>query len=249
MSFIERINPENLPKHVAIIMDGNGRWANQQGKNRIFGHKNGVEAARKITEAAARAGIKYLTLYAFSKENWNRPRTEVAALMTLLVSSMKKYFKQLADNNIQFDTIGDIASLPKNVQEALSDAKQKTKDNTGMTLIWALSYGSRWEIINAVKNITKDNVDGKISIDSITEESFSTYLNTSRFPDPELIIRTSGEYRMSNFLMWQAAYSELFFTEKLWPDFTDEDFYSAIIDYQQRERRFGKTGEQIKNQQ
>ena len=240
---MSQIDRNNLPKHIAITMDGNGRWAKQQGKLRVFGHKNGVKAVRDTVEAAAEIGIEYLTLYAFSTENWNRPDSEVNALMTLLVSAINKETQTLMENNIKLSTIGDTESLPAKAKKELLQAIDKTKNNSRMTLILALSYSSRWEIINAVKNIISDNVNAS----EITEDLFQQYLTTKSVPDPELLIRTSGEHRISNFLLWQVAYSELYFTDTLWPDFRKEDLEKAILDYQSRERRFGKTTEQIQN--
>ena len=241
MSSIDDIAGENLPRHIAIIMDGNGRWAKSKGKLRIFGHKNGVKAVRDTVEGAAEIGIKYLTLYAFSSENWNRPEKEVNALMTLLVSAINKETKTLMDNNIRLSTIGDINKLPSKAQKELQEAISKTKDNTRMTLVLALSYSGRGEILIAVKNIIKDGKEPE----EINEATFQQYLTTKSVPDPELLIRTSGEYRISNFLLWQIAYSELYFTDTLWPDFRKADLYKAILNYQTRERRFGKTTEQL----
>ena len=238
---MEKIDINKLPKHIAITMDGNGRWAKSKGKLRIFGHKNGVKAVRDTVEGAAEIGIEYLTLYAFSSENWNRPEREVNALMTLLVSAINKETKTLMDNNIRLSTIGDINKLPIKAQKELQEAIIKTKDNTRMTLVLALSYSGRGEIINAVQNIIKD---GK-KPEEINEDTFQQYLTTKSVPDPELLIRTSGEYRISNFLLWQIAYSELYFTDTLWPDFRRADLYKAILNYQSRERRFGKTTEQL----
>jgi len=238
---MEGIDKNKLPKHIAITMDGNGRWAKNKGKLRIFGHKNGVKAVRDTVEGAAEIGIEYLTLYAFSSENWNRPEKEVNALMTLLVSAINKETKTLMDNNIRLSTIGDINKLPSKAQKELQEAIIKTKDNTRMTLVLALSYSSRGEIINAVHNIIKDGKEPK----EINEDTFQQYLTTKSVPDPELLIRTSGEHRISNFLLWQIAYSELYFTETLWPDFRRADLYKAILNYQSRERRFGKTTEQL----
>ena len=245
MVSISDIDTSRLPKHVAIIMDGNGRWAKQKGKLRIFGHKNGVASVKKVTEAAGELGINYLTLYAFSTENWNRPKTEVAALMSLLVSTIHKEVKTLNKNKIRLFAIGDLKSLPKNCYNELMDAIQKTSHNTQLTLTLALSYSSKWEIIDAVKKIAADVKENRISSEKINEQLFSSYLCTKNIPDPELLIRTSGELRISNFLLWQIAYSELYFTNKLWPDFEKEDFYAAILDFQNRERRFGKTSEQL----
>jgi undecaprenyl diphosphate synthase len=240
---MREIDKTNLPKHIAITMDGNGRWAKTKGKLRVFGHKNGVKAVRDTVEAAAEIGIEFLTLYAFSTENWNRPESEVNALMTLLVSAINKETKTLMDNNIRLSTIGDTESLPSKAKKELLQAIEKTKNNSRMTLVLALSYSGRWDIINAVNTIVKeDNVNR-----DITEETFQQYLTTKSVPDPELLIRTSGEYRISNFLLWQIAYSELYFTDTLWPDFRKEDLEKAILDYQSRERRFGKTSEQIQN--
>lgn len=238
---MEEIDATNLPKHIAITMDGNGRWAKSKGKLRIFGHKNGVKAVRDTVEGAAEIGIKYLTLYAFSSENWNRPEKEVNALMTLLVSAINKETKTLMDNNIRLSTIGDINKLPSKAQKELQEAISKTKDNTRMTLVLALSYSGRGEILIAVKNIIKDGKEPE----EINEATFQQYLTTKSVPDPELLIRTSGEYRISNFLLWQIAYSELYFTDTLWPDFRRADLYKAILNYQSRERRFGKTTEQL----
>jgi len=240
---MEEINKNNLPQHIAITMDGNGRWAKSKGKLRIFGHNNGVKAVRDTVEAAAEIGIEFLTLYAFSTENWNRPSKEVNALMTLLVSAINKETKTLMDNNIKLSTIGNTDSLPSKAKKELAEAIDKTKGNTRMTLVLALSYSGRWDILNAVNEITKKGVGN----DKITEEQFQQYLSTKSVPDPELLIRTSGEYRISNFLLWQIAYSELYFTDTLWPDFRRADLEKAILDYQSRERRFGKTTEQIQN--
>ena len=238
---MEEVDATNLPKHIAITMDGNGRWAKSKGKLRIFGHKNGVKAVRDTVEGAAEIGIEYLTLYAFSSENWNRPEKEVNALMTLLVSAINKETKTLMDNNIRLSTIGDINKLPSKAQKELQEAISKTKDNTRMTLVLALSYSGRGEILIAVKNIIKDGKEPE----EINEATFQQYLTTKSVPDPELLIRTSGEYRISNFLLWQIAYSELYFTDTLWPDFRKADLYKAILNYQTRERRFGKTTEQL----
>jgi len=238
---MKEIDETNLPKHIAITMDGNGRWAKSKGKLRIFGHKNGVKSVRDTVEGAAEIGIKFLTLYAFSNENWNRPEKEVNALMTLLVSAINKETKTLMNNNIRLCTIGDINKLPLKAQKELQEAIIKTKNNTRMTLVLALSYSGRGEIINAVQNIIKD---GK-KPEEINEDTFQQYLTTKSVPDPELLIRTSGEYRISNFLLWQIAYSELYFTDTLWPDFRRADLYKAILNYQNRERRFGKTTEQL----
>jgi len=245
MATISDIDKSKLPAHVAIIMDGNGRWAKQKGKLRIFGHQNGVAAVREVTEAAAELGVQYLTLYAFSTENWNRPKAEVDALMALLVSTIHKEVKTLNKNKIRLKAIGNLKSLPKSCYRELMDAIEQTSTNDRMTLVLALSYSSKWEIIEAVKQVAEKVKQGKISPEEINEKLFGEHLSTNEIPDPELLIRTSGEQRISNFLLWQIAYSELYFTEKLWPDFHKEDFYEAILGYQNRERRFGKTSEQI----
>tara|TARA_Y100000815_G_scaffold239226_1_gene234016 strand:- start:17 stop:748 length:732 start_codon:yes stop_codon:yes gene_type:complete len=243
MALMEQIEKENLPKHIAITMDGNGRWAKDKGKLRIFGHQHGVKAVRETVEAAAEIGIKFLTLYAFSTENWKRSEREVNALMTLLISTISKETKTLMKNDICLNAIGNLSQLPKKCEQELEQAIEKTKNNKRMTLILALSYSGRWEIVNAVNKIMKEKNLRK----ELTEEAFQQYLNTKGVPDPELLIRTSGEHRISNFLLWQIAYSELYFTDTLWPDFRKEDLLKAIIDYQKRERRFGKTTQQIKN--
>ncbi|MCF8284569.1 MAG: isoprenyl transferase [Sphingobacteriales bacterium] len=246
MSQVPNINKENLPLHIAIIMDGNGRWAKEKGKLRIFGHQNGVKAVRDTVESAAEIGIKHLTLYAFSTENWNRPKFEVNALMELLVSTINKETKTLMENNIRLNAIGDLEQLPSSCLRELKEAIDKTKDNTRMTLHLALSYSSKWEITQAVKKIAEEVKEGKLDLATINDSTLDQYLTTAGIPDPELLIRTSGEHRISNFLLWQIAYSEFYFTDKLWPDFRKEDLYDAIIDYQSRERRFGKTSEQVK---
>jgi undecaprenyl diphosphate synthase len=239
------IKKEKLPRHIAIIMDGNGRWAKQHNKARVFGHRNGVKAVRSVTEGAAEIGIEYLTLYAFSTENWNRPKAEVTALMQLLVATIAKETKTLTKNNIRLQAIGELNSLPGNCSSELQKAMDKTADNDGMTLVLALSYSSKWEILQAVKSLLNDVNSQQIKPSDLNEEMFSRYLCTASIPDPELLIRTSGEYRISNFLLWQLAYAELYFTDKLWPDFRKEDLWEAIANYQTRERRFGKTSEQI----
>ena len=231
------IDTNNLPQHIAITMDGNGRWAKEKGKNRLFGHNNGVEAVRDTVEGAVEYGIKYVTLFAFSTENWNRPKHEVNALMSLLVSSIHKETKTLIENDIKLQTIGNTKQLPKKCQNELSESIELTKEHKKMTLILALSYSGKWEIINAVKEI----INNKISKADVNEELFKQYLTTKNVPDPELLIRTSGEHRISNFMLWQIAYSELYFTDKMWPDFRRTDLKEAIINYQKRERRFGKT--------
>jgi len=247
MSFKEQIDISKVPHHVAVIMDGNGRWAAQRGSDRIFGHEHGIEAVRASIKAAAEINVKYLTLYAFSTENWNRPRLEVEALMTLLVRVIKSESDDLLKNNVRIKVIGDLKSLPSRVAREVEKIETKLEGNTGLTVIMALSYSSKWEIINAVKSIASDVKKGKIEPENISQELFDNYLSTANIPDPELMIRTSGERRLSNFLLWQLAYAELYFTAKLWPDFSKEDFWEAIYSFQQRERRFGKTSDQIKN--
>ena len=245
MNLLEEIKSKEVPKHIAIIMDGNGRWAQQHGKERIFGHQSALDAVRDTVEAAAAVGIKYLTLYAFSTENWNRPVDEVQALMELLVSAIHQELPTLQKNNIRLLTIGDTESLPEATRSELKSAMDQTADNTHMDLVLALSYSARWEILNAVKTIISDVKNNKLKENELDEESFSNYLSTQSIPDPELMIRTSGEYRVSNFLLWQLAYSEFYFLDKLWPDFRKADLFGAIHDFQNRERRFGKTGDQI----
>ena len=245
MTNISNINRLNIPQHVAIIMDGNGRWAKKQGKLRIFGHQHGVKAVRDTTEAAAELGIKFLTLYAFSTENWNRPKAEVDALMELLVSTIRKEVSTLNKNGISLHAIGNIESLPRNCQKELHEAIRLTSSNNRMTLVLALSYSSKWEIIQAIRSISEKVKKNEIQPEDINEAMVSEHLCTVGIPDPELLIRTSGELRISNFLLWQIAYSELYFTDKLWPEFGKTDLIDAIIDYQTRERRFGKTSEQI----
>lgn len=244
MSGTENINKDNLPKHIAIIMDGNGRWAKQKGKKRVFGHKNGVKAVRDVVEGAGEIGIEYLTLYAFSTENWNRPKHEIDALMSLLISTINSETKTLNENNVRLLTIGDTEGLPKLVRKKLQDVIDATSTNTGLSLVLALNYSAKWEILNAVNKIVADK--DKISNREIDDELFEKYLNTKDIPNPDLLIRTSGEYRISNFLLWQIAYSELYFTDILWPDFRKDDLYNAIENYQLRERRFGEISEQIK---
>ena len=249
MSIKEQINIEKLPSHIAIIMDGNGRWAQERGKDRLFGHLNGVESVRDVVEGAAELGIKYLTLYAFSTENWDRPQFEVIGLMELLVDTIKKEVPTLNKNNIKLGVIGAIDMLPVNAQNELAEAIKATSSNSGLNLIMALSYSSRWEIVNATKSIVDDISVGKLKKEQISQETFSKYLSTKNYPDPELLIRTSNEYRISNFLLYQIAYSELYFTHVLWPDFRKNNLYEAILNYQKRERRFGKTGDQIKQEE
>ncbi len=245
MNFKEEINSEKLPRHIAIIMDGNGRWAKERGEDRLFGHYNGVESVRNIVEGCAELGIEYLTLYAFSTENWDRPRDEVTGLMELLVQTIRQEVTTLNKNNIRLLVIGNIEMLPPSARKELDEACNDTKLNTGLNLIMALSYSSRWEIIDAVKKIAAEVMAGKITPQEINSKVFENHLCTSNFPDPELMIRTSGEYRISNFLLYQLAYSELYFTDTLWPDFRKENLYKALLDYQNRERRFGKTSEQV----
>ncbi|MDX1628720.1 MAG: isoprenyl transferase [Fulvivirga sp.] len=242
---IENINKDNLPRHIAVIMDGNGRWAKNKGAKRIFGHKNAITAVRDVTEASAELGVGFLTLYAFSTENWGRPKEEVNALMKLLVSTIRGEIKTLTKNNVRLKAIGALHTLPMKCQNELYEAMEKTKNNDGLTLILALSYSGRWEIAAAVKQIAEEVEQGKLEASQINEDTIFQHLNTSDFPDPELLIRTSGEMRVSNFLLWQIAYSEIYFTEKLWPDFRKEDLYKAIISYQSRERRFGRISEQV----
>ena len=238
-----KIKNKNLPKHVAVIMDGNGRWAKSKGKARIFGHRNGIKAVRETVEGAAEIGIQFLTLYAFSVENWKRPKKEVNALMSLLVTAINNEMQRLIKNNIKLTVIGETDNLPSKTQKELMDAINSTKNNTKMTLTLALSYSGKWDILNAVKKIINDKIDTK----SINEDIFQQYLTTKNVPYPELLIRTSGERRISNFLLWEIAYSELYFTDTLWPDFRKKHLTQAIIEYQNRERRFGKTTEQIEN--
>ena len=246
MNLLESIHLDNLPKHVAIIMDGNGRWAKQKGLLRAFGHENGTKSVRTIVESCAKLGIENLTLYAFSTENWNRPKLEVDTLMKLLVHSLKNELKTLQENNIKLNSIGNLNRLPKSIQKELNEVITLTKDNSKMVLTLALSYGSREELINAIKNISDKVKNNTISIDTIDESIINEHLYTHNLPEVDLLIRTSGEHRISNFLLWQIAYAELFFTDVLWPDFTEQHLYEAIISYQKRERRFGKTSEQIK---
>lgn len=245
MSLKEKLIKEKLPRHIAIIMDGNGRWAKEQGHDRLYGHFHGVESVRNIVEGCAELGVRYLTLYAFSTENWDRPKDEVTGLMELLVDTIKKEVPTLNKNKIRLHVIGNIAQLPATAQKEVEDAKRETAHNTHMNLVMALSYSSRWEIVNAVQQIAAEVAAGKLSAGNISAAVFEEHLCTADFPDPELVIRTSGEYRISNFLLYQLAYSELYFTETRWPDFRKENLYEAILDYQNRERRFGKTSEQI----
>lgn len=246
MELEERLNKDAIPKHVAIIMDGNGRWAKSRGKVRVFGHQHAVESVRDTLKTGSKIGVKYLTLYAFSTENWKRPQQEVNALMDLLVNTINQEIPTLMEHDIRLKAVGNLESLPESTKTTLRHGIEETKNNKGLNLVLALSYSARWEIVEAVKKIAKEVQDGKVEIDDITQDSFSSYLATANIPDPELMIRTSGEMRISNFLLWQLAYAELFFLPKLWPDFRGEDLISAIIDYQSRERRFGMTSEQIK---
>jgi undecaprenyl diphosphate synthase len=242
----DRINKDKLPRHIAIIMDGNGRWAQKRGNQRIFGHRNAIDAVRDTVEAAAELGVEYLTMYAFSTENWKRPKMEIDALMSLLVSTINSETKTLTTNNVRLLTIGNTSSLPQGVQEQLRTALETTANNTGLKLVLALSYGARWEILRAVKKLATDVQSARLDANDI-DQAFEKYLDTAGIPDPELLIRTSGEFRISNFLLWQIAYTELYFTETLWPDFRRENLYEAIVSYQCRERRFGKTADQINN--
>lgn len=242
---IADITANRLPKHIAIIMDGNGRWAKQKNKPRVFGHKNGVKSVRDVIEACAEIGVEYLTLYAFSTENWKRPKLEVRTLMSLLVNSLKKELKTLQDNNIKLSMIGDLTMMPENAQKELQDVMEKTKNNTRLTLTLALSYGSRDEIVNVIKKISEKVVKNDLQIEEISENIINNHLYTFSLPDVDLMIRTSGEQRISNFLLWQIAYAELYFSKVLWPDFRRDHLFKAIKDYQNRERRFGKTSDQI----
>jgi len=243
---LEKIDKDRLPQHIAIIMDGNGRWAKEQGQDRLFGHYQGVESVRNIVEGCAELGLGYLTLYAFSTENWDRPQYEVIGLMELLVSTIRNEVESLKKNGIKLHVIGDLSMLPAYAQKELNEALEITKDNTGLNLIMALSYSGRWELLNAVKSIAWEVKNEKLNIEDIDQATLQQYLCTSAFPDPELMIRTSGEYRISNFLLYQLAYAELYFTSVRWPEFRKANLYEAILDYQGRERRFGKTGEQMK---
>jgi undecaprenyl diphosphate synthase len=245
MSLLEQIDKQKVPQHIAIIMDGNGRWAKQQGENRIYGHYEGVNSVREVVEASAMAGVNFLTLYAFSTENWNRPKEEVDAIMELLVATITMETQQLHKNNVRLQAIGNLNSLPPACLQELNESIDLTSKNTGLTLVLALSYSSKWEIVNAMQEIAKDIQATKIKPEDISEKTIENYLCTKHIPDPELMIRTSGEHRISNFLLWQLAYAEFYFTDKLWPEFRKEDLFSAILNYQHRERRFGKTSEQI----
>jgi len=245
MNILDSIDRSKLPKHIAIIMDGNGRWAKERGQDRVYGHHEGVLSVREIVNSSAEIGIQYLTLYAFSAENWNRPKAEVDALMELLVNTIRKEIEELHKNNVRLHIIGDFQSLPAICQKELNEAKEITAANTGLNLILALSYSSRQEIAEAAKKIAESVLKGELKTEDINDEVFHKYLYTSQFPDPELMIRTSGEYRISNYLLYQLAYSELYFTNIHWPDFRKDNLYEALLNYQQRERRFGKTSEQI----
>lgn len=245
MDWKSQIDLSRLPKHLAVIMDGNGRWAKKHGQHRVFGHRNGVKAVRETAEAAAELGINYVTLYAFSTENWGRPKFEVDALMTLLVTTLRKELRTLNDNNIKLQAIGDLKNLPKKCYKELMEAIDNTKSNTRMTLILALNYSGRWEIMNAVKEMAHKVKAGEIEPENIEEQDFTNHLATKNIPDPELLIRTSGESRLSNFLLWQMAYTEFMFLPLFWPDFRREHLYEALVNFQNRERRFGKTSEQV----
>jgi len=245
MDLKSNIDLNKLPKHIAIIMDGNGRWAKKHGKPRVFGHQNGVKSVREVTEASAELGIEYLTLYAFSTENWSRPVLEVNALMGLLVETIRKELKTLNDNNIRLQAIGDLSKLPEKSYKALLEGIENTKENSRMILVLALNYSSKWELSQAVRGMISDVKAGHLDENAIDDSTISSYLATKDFPDPELLIRTSGEKRISNFLLWQIAYSELYFTDLFWPEFRKDDLYKAIINYQNRERRFGKISEQL----
>jgi len=245
MGLIKQIDKTRLPQHVAIIMDGNGRWAKARGEDRVKGHQEGAVSVRKVVEAAATIELRYLTLYTFSIENWNRPDTEVQALMSLLVSTIHRETPDLMKNNIRLAAIGDLSRLQEDVRQTLMDCMDLTSDNTGTTLVLALSYSSRWELVRAAKRLVDEVMAGRMMQDDITEEAFSSLLNTCGIPDPDLLIRTGGEKRISNFMLWQLSYSELYFTAIYWPDFREDEFYKAILYYQQRERRFGKTSEQL----
>jgi undecaprenyl diphosphate synthase len=245
MSLEAKIDYTNIPKHIAVIMDGNGRWAKQQGQDRLFGHTSGVESVRSTIKVARELGIKFLTLYAFSTENWNRPKEEVDGLMDLLVQSIANEVDELNENGIRLITIGDDTQLPRNCQEGLAGAREKTKDNIELTLVLALNYSARWEIIEGLKKIAVEIENKNLTSEEVNEQLFESYLSTKNIPDPELLIRTSGENRVSNFLLWQIAYTEFHFTDVFWPEFRKEHFLKAILDYQARERRFGLVSEQI----
>lgn len=245
MALFQQIDKDKLPQHIAIIMDGNGRWAKEKGNLRVFGHTNGVSAVRDVVEGAGELGLRYLTLYAFSTENWNRPKLEVSALMELMVATMNSEVSRLMEHGIRLNAIGNLEQLPPKVYKKLQESMAKTASNKGLTLTLALSYSSRWELTEASKRLAEKVQTGQIRSEDITEQLLSDHLCTASMPDPELMIRTSGEFRISNFLLWQLAYAELFFTQKLWPDFRKEDLFQAILDYQKRERRFGLISEQL----
>ncbi len=247
-NLLNQLDKQRLPRHIAIIMDGNGRWAKEKGQDRLYGHYHGVESVRNVVEGAAELGIEYLTLYAFSTENWDRPLYEVTGLMELLIDTIRKEVPTLNKNNIRLHVIGDTAMLPESARIALKEALEETSINTGLNLIMALSYSSRWELVQAVKQIATDVQEGKLDLACIDQDTLEQYLCTSEFPDPELMIRTSGEYRISNFLLYQLAYAELYFTNTHWPDFRKKDLVEALLDYQHRERRFGKTSDQLKSE-
>jgi len=242
---LDLIDKDKLPKHVAIIMDGNGRWAKERGKDRLFGHQHGVLSVREVVEGCAEIGVKYLTLYAFSTENWNRPESEVNGLMELLVATIRKETESLNRNGVRLHVIGDLSSLPASCTNELLEAMNLTAHNTGLNLVLALSYSAKWDIVQATRHIAGEVMSGRMSLNQITEEEFSQHLSTQAFPDPELMIRTSGEHRISNFLLYQLAYAELYFTHTHWPDFRKENLYEALLNYQNRERRFGKISEQL----
>jgi undecaprenyl diphosphate synthase len=248
MSVKDQINMEKLPRHIAIIMDGNGRWAEEQGQDRLYGHFHGVESVRNIVEGCAELGIEYLTLYAFSTENWDRPVREVTGLMELLVETIRKEVPTLNKNNIRLHVIGDMSMLPEYAKKALEEALEMTSHNAGLNLVMALSYSSRWELVEAVKKIAEEVKAGRLDPAQVNQDTLEKFLVTSELPDPELMIRTSGEYRISNFLLYQLAYAELYFTSTRWPDFRKEHLYEAIADFQKRERRFGKTGSQVQDE-
>lgn len=245
MDWKSQIDTTRLPRHIAVIMDGNGRWAKSHGQPRVFGHRNGVKAVREISEAAAELGVEYVTLYAFSTENWNRPKLEVDALMTLLVTTLRKEIKTLNDNNIKLQAIGDLESLPPKCYKELTEAIANTQHNNRMTLVLALNYSGRWEIAQATKRIAQEVAAGRIEAEAVNDELVGQYLATAGMPDPELLIRTSGESRVSNFLLWQLAYTEFMFLPLFWPDFRREHLYESLVNFQQRERRFGKISEQL----
>lgn len=244
---LEDIDKSRVPQHVAIIMDGNGRWAQKQAHKRIFGHQHAMTAVRQAVEASVDCGVKYLTLYTFSTENWNRPQEEIDGLMELLIKAVKDDTKTLMDHNVKLETIGDLSRLPERSRKKLQECIDETSHNTALTMVLALSYSARWETAEALKTICQDAKEGRLNANDINEETLRNYLATKHYPDPDLLIRTGGELRVSNFLLWQMAYTEFYFSEQLWPDFRKEDFFDAVFDYQQRQRRFGKTGDQVKD--